>query len=133
MLLSLGAGFLYHALSPTSKPTRNLSIALLICAITYLCIPSIDNFYLLAVIMSINGFAQSFTWPNLLVLVNSKWHKSRDSTELGFWTTNANVGNIIGFAICEIVHSLNYNWKIQMYIAALLCLTTYLFVYFRLN
>lgn len=51
--------------------------------------------------MSLNGFIQSFTWTNLLVIVNSRWDKNRDSTALGFWSTNANVGNILGFIICE--------------------------------
>jgi len=116
MLLSLGIGFLYHALVPNKKPVRNLSLALIICAISYAIVPyaidhGIDSLYVVLALMSINGFVQSFTWSNLLVIVNSRWDKGRDSTMLGFWATNANVGNILGFVICEEVNILKLPWE----------------------
>jgi sugar phosphate permease len=138
MLLSLGIGFLYHALVPSTQPVRNLAIALLVCAITYAIIPfAIDNGFnnisAILLLMSVNGFVQSFTWSNLLVIVNSRWDKSRNSTALGFWATNANVGNILGFAICEEVHKLHLPWEEEMYCTAALTFIIGILVFCRIK
>lgn len=138
MLLSLGIGFLYHALVPNKKPVRNLSIALLVCAITYAIVPfAIDNGFnnieTILLLMTVNGFVQSFTWSNLLVIVNSRWDKSRNSTALGFWATNANVGNILGFAICEEVNLLQRPWEEEMYCTAALTFVMGILVLWRIK
>lgn len=67
------------------------------------------------------------------MIVNTKWDKTRDSTELGFWTTNANIGNILGFVLCESIHSLNINWKMQMLLAAAFTFAIAVVTYFRVD
>lgn len=138
MLMSLGIGFLYHAIVPDKKPVRNLSLAMIICAITYAAIPfaidhELNNIYTILALMSINGFVQSFTWSNLLVIVNSRWDRKRNSTALGFWSTNANVGNILGFMICEEVHLLHWPWEDEMYEAAAITFVMGILVYWRIK
>jgi sugar phosphate permease len=105
MLLSLGIGFLYHAFVPDKKPVKNLSLALFFSSVTFIAIPiafnyHLKNVYTLLIFMTINGFAQSYVWATLLVIVNSKWDREKNSTALGFWATNVNVGNIIGLMMC---------------------------------
>lgn len=61
--------------------------------------------------MAINGFIQSYTWPNLLMIINEKWDKKKNTTALGFWATNGNFGNIIGFFICFQIGDLDLPWE----------------------
>jgi sugar phosphate permease len=80
MLMSLGIGFLYHTFVPDKKPVRNLTLGLLFSAVTYAAIPiafsyDFKNIYVLLILMTVNGFAQSFIWSPLLVIVNSKWKR----------------------------------------------------------
>ncbi len=49
--------------------------------------------------MCINGFLQSYTWPNLLMIINFKFNPDKYAVLLGFWSANANVGNILGYAV----------------------------------
>ena len=75
------------------------------CSLSYAAIPfcidhSLNTLTNLIILMAINGFIQSYTWPNLLMIINEKWDKKKNTTALGFWATNGNFGNIIGFFIC---------------------------------
>lgn len=108
MLLFIGIGNLVIAMYPLSKPIRALWIALLLCAIEYTFVPISMNlmsgtgaFVVLIILMGINGFLQSFTWPNLLPLVHTVCSPDKDAILLGFWTTASNVGNILGFLVCQ--------------------------------
>lgn len=106
MLLCLGAGHFYHTLSPIQKPVKSLWIGMIVCALSYSMVPfaidhNLNNLFTLMILMGINGFIQSYTWPNLLMIVNEKWDKKRESTALGFWVTNGNFGNIVGYIICH--------------------------------
>lgn len=105
MLTFLGIGHFLHALYPIKKPVKSLWIALLICGMNYGLIPVcllityFKNIYVLSVLMSFNGFLQSYTWPNLLMIVNSKFSSEKNSALLGFWSANANFGNIMGYGV----------------------------------
>ena len=57
--------------------------------------------------MCINGYLQSFTWPNQLMLVNSKFDSQKNSTILGFWASAINIGSIIGMTIYSILRQIN--------------------------
>ncbi len=105
LLLFLGIGHFSHALYPLKHPVKGLWIATLLCALDYMLIPllietlHIRSFPLLFVLMAINGYLQSFTWPNLLMIVDQKINQKKKATLLGFWTCNTNVGNIVGYFI----------------------------------
>lgn len=102
MLCFLGIGHYLHAISPVKKPVQSLWLAMIFCGLNYALIPGCMNLsflasiYVLSVLMSLNGFLQSYTWPNLLMIVNSKFKPEKYAILLGFWSANANVGNIIG-------------------------------------
>lgn len=105
MLTFLGIGHFLHAIKPIKRPVSSLWVAMIICGINYGLIPgftaieALSNIYIIALIMCFNGFLQSFTWPNLLMIINSKYSSEKDAVLLGFWSANANVGNILGFGI----------------------------------
>ncbi len=109
MLSFLGIGHFYHAISPIKKPVKSLWIAMLICGINYGLIPvcmnfdALSNIYILSVFMCVNGFLQSYTWPNLLMIIHSKFNPEKYAVLLGFWSTNSNVGNIMGYATFQIL------------------------------
>lgn len=79
MLGFLGLGHFLHAVKTIDKPVKILWISLIICGINYALIPILmdidflSNLVVLCVLMSINGYLQSYTWPNLLMLVNSRF------------------------------------------------------------
>jgi sugar phosphate permease len=106
LLLSfLGIGHFLHALYPIKKPVMSLWIAMILCGINYEMIPltlgikPLANIYVLCICMSLNGFLQSYTWPNLLMIINSKFSSDKNAALLGFWSANANVGNILGYGV----------------------------------
>ena len=109
MLAALGLGHFLHTIKPINNKVRMLWIAVISCSIIYGCIPLATlfdfsrNIYVIGLLMSINGFLQSYTWPNLLVLVRNYFDPDRYSTLLGFWATCANFGNIIGLLIYRIL------------------------------
>lgn len=110
MLCFLGIGHYMHAIRPIKRPVRSLFIAMIACGLNYGLIPGwmnvnfLASIYALSVLMCINGFLQSYTWPNLLMIVNSRFKSDKYSMLLGFWSANANVGNIIGYAVCEVLN-----------------------------
>lgn len=111
MLCFLGIGHFYHAVRPIKQPVLSLWIGMILCGINYELIPlsmlssSLANIYVLSVIMSINGFLQSYTWPNLLMIIHNNFNPDKYAVLLGFWSANANIGNILGYGIFEILHA----------------------------
>lgn len=109
MLSFLGIGHFLHALQPIKQPVKSLWIAMIICGINYGLIPlcmqfsPLANIYILSVFMCINGFLQSYTWPNLLMIIHSRFNPDKYPVLLGFWSTNANVGNIMGYLTFQIL------------------------------
>lgn len=105
MLTFLGIGHFLHALYPIKKPVLSLWVAMIVCGINYALIPgclnisALTSIYVLSVLMCSNGFLQSYTWPNLLMIINSKFNPQIYAVLLGFWSANANVGNIIGYGV----------------------------------
>jgi sugar phosphate permease len=79
MLMCLGIGHFMHAIKPIKKPITSLWVAMMFCGIVYGIITScmglkpLANIYVLSVLMCINGYLQSFSWPNLLMLIHSKF------------------------------------------------------------
>ena len=53
---------------------------MIICGINYALIPvcmnigPLSSIYILSLLMCSNGFLQSYTWPNLLMIINSKFN-----------------------------------------------------------
>lgn len=78
MLLFLGLGNFLIAIYPLDRPIRFLYIAMILCSIEFTLIPvsmtlmdGISAFIILLILMSVNGFLQAFTWPNLLTVVHT--------------------------------------------------------------
>ena len=76
-------------------------------------------FFTLLSLMGLSGFLQAFAWPDLLPLVRTVTDPDRDSALLGFWATCPNVGNIMGFCICQyFVLVRGLGWGFSMYLVA---------------
>lgn len=84
--------------------------------------------------MGINGFLQSFSWPNLLPLVHSVYSPDKDTTLLGFWATCPNFGNIIGFIISQyLVLNNGYSWEVGVYIISVYILLNAIYIAVRID
>lgn len=83
MIYALALGFFQQAVLPFGKPVQALGLGLLLTALFYLLIPiclsayEAQSFALLCVLMTIDGYFQSFAWPNLLMLVNSQFDNKK--------------------------------------------------------
>jgi sugar phosphate permease len=79
MLGFLGIGHFAHTLKPIKKPVKTLYIAMILCGINYALIPlcmslSVTrNLAMISILMCLNGYLQSFTWPNLLMIIHEKY------------------------------------------------------------
>lgn len=126
MLTFLGIGHFIHTVYPISKPVKSLWIAMILCGINYslipICmnIPQLKSIITLAIIMCFNGYLQSYTWPNLLMIIHSKFIPEEYPVLLGFWATNANIGNIIGYGIFQVLIKIDcYSWGLGLCICAI--------------
>jgi len=71
--------------------------------------------------LTVFGFFQFAAWPSLLTLTNQYIDLKKDGAAMGFWTSNANIGNILGFALTGlIIDVLQLGWEIAMILVALL-------------
>jgi sugar phosphate permease len=83
MLYALALGFLQQAIFPFPKPVFALAIGLLLTAIFFALVPVALTscvsgcFAILCVLMCIDGYFQSFAWPNLLMLINSQFDNKK--------------------------------------------------------
>lgn len=122
MLLFLGIGHFIHAIKPMKKPIKCLWIAMLVCATNFIIMPILidvspfHSYFYLLIFVAVNGYVQSYTWPTLLMLINSKFSSKSNSTLLGFWATNANFGNIIGYFVFQMI---KFEWKLNLIIVGI--------------
>jgi len=136
MLTFLGIGHFIHAVKPMKKPVRNLWIALILCALNFISLPMLidadifHHYAYLLIFMILNGFMQSYTWPTLLTVVNSKFCSKQNSTLLGFWSTNANFGNIIGYFVFQVIR---FDWKLNLIIIGIYTLANGLLICLRVS
>jgi len=71
--------------------------------------------------LTVFGFFQFAAWPSLLTLTNQYIDLKKDGAAMGFWTSNANIGNILGFALTGlIIDVMQLGWEIAMILVALL-------------
>jgi sugar phosphate permease len=83
MLYALAIGFFQQTILPFSRPVVALGIGLLLTAFVYVLVPILVNafvpqsFVILCILMCINGYFQSYAWPNLLMLVNSQYDNKK--------------------------------------------------------
>lgn len=81
---------------------------------------SIFRFYMPAICLLLFGFFQFPAWPTLLTLTSEHFNLNEEGKELGFWSANGDVGNIVGFALAGmIVIWLDFRWEIAMIVAAI--------------
>ena len=80
------------------------------------------------------GFCQFSSWPILLYLVNQHFEVAKEGTILGIWSSNSNVGNIIGFFIGQLIlNNFKMKWQYVMMIGALLHLLMGIMVFLVLK
>lgn len=66
------------------------------------------------------GFFQFPAWPTLLTITSEHFNLRESGKELGLWSANGDVGNIVGFALSGIiVNLLDFRWETAMILAAI--------------
>lgn len=83
MLYTLALGFLQQVLFPFKNPVHSLAIGMFLTAFFYVLIPTLlgafvaQSFVILCVLMCIDGYFQSYAWPNLLMLINTQYDNKK--------------------------------------------------------
>ena len=138
ILLFLGIGHFVHAIFPIKNPVRSLWTGLLSCSVIMAVfaisfnMKELQNYWILAILMCFNGYMQSYTWPMLLMIVHSKFDPKKHNILLGFWATNSNFGNIIGFGVSKLIFIIYpSDWTLIIGISAVYTSIFGLLVYFR--
>ena len=84
--------------------------------------------------LSVFGFFQFAAWPSLLTLTNQYFDLKKEGAAMGFWSSNANIGNILGFALTGlIVDVMQLGWEIAMIVVACLQLFIAFEVYINVS
>lgn len=88
--------------------------------------------WLFIVCWALQGLLQSTAWPGTVALIGNWFPKASHGGWMGFWSCNANMGNIIGAQVAILLMYYNKSWEtvmttvsIFMFIIAIL---TYIFV-----
>lgn len=132
MLMCLGVGHLVHALTTNTTPVKHASMATIACGCIYLLIGFCRSVGSVCFLMALNGYLQSYTWPNLLMIIHTHFDPNQYALILNVWATNANVGNIIGFAVFDIIEGLGYQgWILGLVITAIYAGINGLYTYFN--
>ena len=77
--------------------------------------------YLPIIGLAIFGFFQFTAWPTLLTITNQYFDLKKEGAAMGFWTSNANIGNILGFALTGlIINVFQFSWEVAMILIAIL-------------
>lgn len=61
------------------------------------------SYIFVCIMMCMNGLAQSTGWPGILAAMGNWFGKSNRGLLMGIWGINANIGNIIGLVLCNII------------------------------
>jgi sugar phosphate permease len=83
MLYALAIGFFQQAIFPFTRTVLPLGMGLIFTAFFFLLVPitlsafSSGSFAILCVLMGIDGYFQSYVWPNLLMLINSQYDNKK--------------------------------------------------------
>jgi sugar phosphate permease len=83
MLYALAIGYFQQAVYPFTRPVFALGMGLIFTAIFFMLIAVAltvfvsHTFAILCILMSIDGYFQSYAWPNLLMLINSQYDNKK--------------------------------------------------------
>lgn len=73
--------------------------------------------WIYAMLFAFNGAFQSTVWPGTVAVVANWFPKSNRGSVMGFWSTNASVGNIIGQQTAAILMATSFfQWEFVMLI-----------------
>lgn len=85
------------------------------------------------VIWSFNGIAQACGWPSNLTIMNNWFGKKSRGLIFSAWSSNANLGNILGAIICAVVFAVypkdNTVWQLCMLVCGLGAIIGSLLIY----
>ena len=83
MLYAVAIGFFQQVIYPFTRTVLPLGIGLIFTSFFFLLVPITltafvsRSFNILCVLMSIDGYFQSYAWPNLLMLINSQYDNKK--------------------------------------------------------
>lgn len=79
MIYALSVGYLQLSIAPLSRPVLGLAVGMFMSAFFYTLVPvfvsalQTQAYLSLCILMSLSGYFQSWTWPHILMLINSEF------------------------------------------------------------
>lgn len=132
--ISLSCGFFFRFLLQGRRTMiSTYMVFVTVASISYSIVPlvsllagpniessSLLQYYVPALCLLFFGFFQFPAWPTLLTITSKHFSLTKEGREIGFWSANGDVGNIVGFAMSGlIVNALDLGWETAMLLAAL--------------
>ena len=132
----LGLSYLLRTFVPLRLPQRTYLITTCLAAVSYSILPiavsyGVKHVGVLFTAYALFGLFQSSTWPVLIKIVNKYLDPQRDGCLMGLWSTNGDIGNIMGFLSCLVIEFyLKWPWHICLYFSAAITLVMALAIFF---
>ena len=112
------------ALAPTGErlgPRRTLGFGLVVAGVAMLPFGLLDNAYVMAIMLAINGTAQSCCWPASARSLADWFTDDRRNTVFGLFGTSAFCGGILGTLLAVYLQA-TFGWRLVHLPPALLCM-----------
>jgi sugar phosphate permease len=94
------------------------------------------DLWLYCILWSLNGLAQACGWPTTLSVMNNWFGKSSRGLIMSAWSSNSNIGNVVGSFICGFIFwkfdSIENLWQVTMFSCGMIAILGALPVFFCL-
>ncbi len=124
---SIGLGFALKYVIQSQvkeKPTKLYLTFVSVASLSFAVFPILSLFMefsqvtgkiILAAGLIFFGFFQFPAWPVLLLLISQYYSFKSDSFNMGFWSANGDLGNVVGFLVSTLlVTTLNVTWQVPL-------------------
>lgn len=101
-------------------------LGLVLSSASYMLFPiifGVTSFYsniLMLILMCFNGFFQATGWPGMMGIFGNWFEKNKKGVLMGIWAMNANVGNIIGSSLCNVLENNGISWIFNFVVTGLI-------------
>ncbi len=118
--ITYGAGQIVSGvLGDKISPKRLVTIGLILTVVMNFLIPICQNPYQMAVVWSVNGFAQSFMWPPIVKIMSSALSAEEYSKGVTKVSWGSSAGTIIVYLISPLlIH--NFGWRAVFVFSAIM-------------
>lgn len=120
------------------NPKKSLLMSMVLTFVCYLCMGTVHflgvrELRFFALLMSLNGFAQSPMWPACLTLLSHWYSKETRGAVFGWWSISVSLGNILGNLVISSLTSAGFSAGMMLAAPSVFALASALTLVFITN